>query len=215
MTLVIGQGTEFDRALLGHPCWLESQAGERIPLPVQRWRRPPGEGDEFLLSRCTGPTLDIGCGPGRLTIALAQRGVAALGIDTSATAIRLTRRHGAIALHRNVFDRLPGEGRWRHVLLADGNIGIGGDPITLLRRTAQLIGDRGTALLELDAPGRGLRSEHVRLREHRDDPGPRDSWFAWAWLGLDALEAVAGAAALRVRRTAECGGRWFAELGRH
>jgi hypothetical protein len=42
MTLMTGQGTEFDRALLGHPCWLESQAGERIPLPVQRWRTDYG-----------------------------------------------------------------------------------------------------------------------------------------------------------------------------
>ena len=32
-------------------------------------------------------------------------------------------------LRRDLFAPLPGEGRWHHVLLADGNIGIGGDPV--------------------------------------------------------------------------------------
>ena len=33
---------------------------------------------------------------------------------------------------------LPGEGRWHHVPLADGNIGIGGDPVPLQRRFVEL-----------------------------------------------------------------------------
>ena len=104
MTAIVA-GTEFDRGLLGHGCWLELTNGERIELPVERWTEDSGEGDDILLDACTGPTLDIGCGPGRLTAALAGRGLAALGVDSSHTAVRLTRRRGAIALRRNVFDR--------------------------------------------------------------------------------------------------------------
>jgi SAM-dependent methyltransferase len=207
MTLLIG--TEFDRGLLGHRCWLELANGERVELPVERWTAPSA-GDDVLLDACSGPTIDIGCGPGRLTAALAGRGVVALGVDSSPTAVRLTRHRGGSALQRNVFDHLPGEGRWRHALLADGNIGIGGDPAALLRRTAQLIDADGDVLVELEPPGHGLRHERVRLR-----PGHADSaWFAWAWVGVDAVAEVALRAGLRVDWTTRHGHRWFARLER-
>ncbi|MCR6484065.1 class I SAM-dependent methyltransferase [Amycolatopsis sp. OK19-0408] len=202
-------GTEFDRGLLGHHCWLELADGERIELPVHRWTAP-SDGDDVLLDACTGPTVDLGCGPGRLTAALAHRGVAALGVDTSRTAVRLTRRRGGSALRRSVFDRLPGEGRWQHALLADGNIGIGGDPVGLLRRTAQLIADDGDVLLELEPPGHGLRHERVRLRPGRAD----GAWFTWAWVGVDAIAGVAMRAGLRVDWTTRHEHRWFARLER-
>lgn len=209
MTAPATTGHEFDHGLLGHRCWLELATGERIELPVERWSKP-SDGDEILLSACTGPTIDIGCGPGRLTAALAERGVLALGVDSSRTAVALTHRRGGNALHRNVFNRLPGEGRWRHALLADGNIGIGGDPAALLRRTAQLIAADGDVLVELEPPGHGLRHERVRLR-----PGHADvAWFGWAWVGVDAIAEVAVRAGLRVDWTTRHGHRWFARLER-
>ena len=210
MTKLLCKGNEFDLGLRGHRCWLELSTGERIDLPVERWSDGAEEGDELLLDACTGPTLDIGCGPGRLTAALTGRGVAALGVDCSRTAVQLTRRRGAVALHRNVFDRVPGEGRWRHVLLADGNIGIGGNPLTLLRRVAELLGTGGTALVELDPPGHGIRLEHVRLQPQQDTT----SWFTWAWVGVDAVGELAEQAGLAVNWTATRGQRWFAELVR-
>ena len=42
-------------------------------------------------------------------------------------------RRGGAALRRDVFAPLPGEGRWYTALLADGNVGIGGDPVALLQ----------------------------------------------------------------------------------
>ncbi|GAB3483857.1 class I SAM-dependent methyltransferase [Amycolatopsis cihanbeyliensis] len=205
------RGGEFDRALLGDPCWLELVTGECVTLPVHRWRRPPAAGDELLLARCTGPTLDVGCGPGRLAGALGERGVLALGIDTSATAVALARRRGGVAMRRDVFGPLPAEGRWQHVLLADGNIGIGGDPAGLLRRTAELLGEDGSALVELEPPGGGLRHANVRLGGRA---AARGDWFSWAWLGADAIAAVARRAGLRVGWAAAHGERWFAELRR-
>lgn len=200
----------FDRALRGTWCALELACGERIELPVARWHAEPDAFDELLLSRCTGHTLDVGCGPGRLTSALEERGVPALGVDISPVAVRLTRRRGAAALRANVFDRMPGEGRWRHVLLADGNVGIGGDPTALLRRVAQLLAPEGTALVELDPPGTGLRRERARL----SGPDRGTAWFPWARLGADAIGAPAAEAGLAVRTSAHRAGRWFAELGR-
>lgn len=203
--------TEFEPGLLGQRCWLELATGERISLPTERWRAAPDPGDELLLSSCDGPTIDIGCGPGRLTAALSERGVPALGTDVSAVAVRLTIAAGAPAVRRNVFDRQPGEGRWRHALLADGNIGIGGDPVRLLRRVRELLCAGGSALVELEPPGTGLRHGRVRVSTDEAD-GAR--WFDWAWLGADAVEETASEANLETRWLRTAGDRWFTELAR-
>jgi SAM-dependent methyltransferase len=182
--------------------------GARTPLPLARWIGAHDLSDESMLGRCHGPTLDVGCGPGRLTAALTDRGVVTLGIDISRVAVAMTRMRGAIALRRDVFDALPGHGRWDHLLLADGNIGIGGDPVALLRRCRTLLAPSGTLLLDLEPPGAGLLIEHVRL-EHS---GQLSDPFRWCWLGVDAVPAVAAPAGLRARAvwSAEC--RWQAEL---
>ncbi|HEX6360888.1 class I SAM-dependent methyltransferase [Actinophytocola sp.] len=202
---------DFEPGLLGHHCWLELTTGERISLPTERWRAAPEPGDELLLTNCTGPTIDIGCGPGRLTAALTERGVAALGTDVSAVAVRLTIEAGAPAVQRNIFDRQPDEGRWWHALLVDGNIGIGGDPVRLLGRVRELLCVGGSALVEVDPPGTGLRHGRVRVSTSAAD-GAR--WFDWAWLGADAVASTAALAGLTTNWLREAGGRWFTELVR-
>jgi SAM-dependent methyltransferase len=197
----------FEPALRGGTCVLELAGGERLALPVARWHGPPDTADDLLLNRCQGRTLDAGCGPGRLAGALTRRGVPTLGVDVSEVAVALTRRRGAAALRADVFDRLPAEGRWRHVLLADGNVGIGGDPVALLARVGRLLAPGGTALVELDPPGTGVRRGIARLA------GQRDS-FPWARVAVDAVSGVAGRAGFVVAATEGSGGRWFAELAR-
>ena len=132
---------------------IEHADGRRTPLRAEEWTRAvPGDGS--ILDRCKGHTLDVGSGPGRLTVALAERGVPALGIDVTPYAVWLARSSGALALRRDVFGTVPGTGRWATLLLADGNIGIGGDPGTLLRRVAELIMPGGQALGEVEPPVR-------------------------------------------------------------
>jgi hypothetical protein len=115
-----------------------------------------------------------------------------------------------VAVRRDVFERQPGEGRWRHAILADGNIGIGGDPVRLLRRVRTLLRGDGSALVELDPPGGGLRHGPVRVATDAEGGG---RWFAWAWLGADAVDDVAAEAGMATRWVREAGGRWFAEVG--
>lgn len=180
-------------------------------LPLGAWTGRVRPGDLGLLSRCAGPTLDLGCGPGRLTALLAGRGIPALGVDLAPHAVALCRRRGGAALHRDVFAPLPGEGRWRHLLLADGNVGIGGDPAALLRRCAQLLHPSGTVLVETDRPGTGLRRTRARLEPPDGRPS---SWFGWAHLDGSALRGVAAEAGLTAVGGWGDRARWFSVLAR-
>ncbi|MFY1636476.1 class I SAM-dependent methyltransferase [Solwaraspora sp. WMMB335] len=195
----------------GH--WLVQGDGVRWRLPVERWHGPVEAATVAVVDRCSGPTLDLGCGPGRVTVALARAGVTAVGVDVSARAVALTRARGGVAIHRDLFDELPGEGRWRHAVLLDGNIGIGGDPVALLHRCRSLLHPQGTVLVELEPPGVGLWRgyAHVVTAATRGRPllGPA---FRWARLGVRAVRGTAAASGLAVREVFRDAGRWFGEL---
>ena len=189
---------------------LHTREGDVWELPVPRWAADAGPGDLRLLARCCGNTLDVGCGPGRMTAALSGRGVRALGVDVSPSAVAMARARGAVALTRDVFSLGRGSQRWQHVLLVDGNVGIGGDPVRLLWLCRELLAPGGTVLVDVAAPGHGLQVTTARLVGAH---GPGD-WFAWAVLGMDALEVVAAAAGLDVAEAwlVEDEDRWQAEL---
>lgn len=163
-----------------------------------------------MLDTVDGPVIDVGCGPGRLVLSLAHRGVPALGVDCSPVAVGLARRKGAVAMARDVFGPLPGEGRWATALLFDGNIGIGGDPVRLLARCRELTGGRGRVVAEVEPPGTGWRPMTARL----ETDGHRGPTFPWAVVGADALPGLARRSGLSVGRvTVTASGRWFAHLG--
>jgi SAM-dependent methyltransferase len=203
--------TALHRAEAGLPVALTlgDEHGVDHPVDVAGWCRTALPGDRALLARCSGPTLDVGCGPGRLTSALNRLGVPALGIDVSAVAVRLARVRGATALRRDVFAHLPRHGRWRHLLLADGNIGIGGAPRILLRRCRDLLAADGRLHVEVSAPGSGSWAGAVRLR---DGDGPSSVRFHWAAVAAEDLSTVASPAGLRVRSVWTEANRWFATL---
>lgn len=174
-------------------------------LDLARWDRPACPADEALLDRAAGPVLDVGCGPARHVRALARRGVLAVGVDVAPEAVRRARAHGTEILQRSVFDdTLPGAGAWRTVLLLDGSIGIGGAPVALLRRAAQLLAPGGVVLAEAEPPGTPTRVVRAAL-----DDGPA---FPWALVGDDDLGPLAALAGLRVAERWTEGERWFAAL---
>lgn len=199
--------TVFSAALQGYPCAVVG-LGERSDLPVADWTREADADDLEILALCEGPTLDIGCGPGRLAAALADSGQVVLGIDVVHEAVGQTRERGVSALHRDVFDDLPGEGRWHTALLADGNVGIGGDPVALLTRVRELLDPRGRVVVELAAPG--TRSTSVWATLECDGTVSRP--FRWSVLAVDHVGPVAERAGLVVAATYEIGRRWVAVL---
>lgn len=191
----------------GYGC-LRSTSGES--LGGHRWTGPITGCDERLLARAHGPVLDVGCGPARHALALAQSGVPALGIDISEPALQMARARGVPVLRRSVFERLPGSGRWGTVLLLDGNVGLGGAPARLLARAARLISSNGAVLVELDPPGAPRAQMMVRL----EIDGRSGPWFPWAVVGANQVDDLARAAGLEVDEAWRDSGRWFAQLSR-
>jgi SAM-dependent methyltransferase len=217
--------TALHRRSTGLPAelWVDTGSGARR-LPLSRWCAPSGTCDTAdiraleTLRRvlpAAATVLDLGCGPGRHTGYLTQHGLLVLGVDTSHTAVALTRARGANAVWGDGLGCLPARpdgaspaGRWDAVLLLDGNVGIGGDPCRLLRRVRELLTPTGLLLVELDADG-VTDSRRVRLSD-----GTRTSaGFAWARLAGRDLPAAAGAAGLQVLRTWMTDVREFALVG--
>jgi SAM-dependent methyltransferase len=208
-------GTLYDRALDGESCWIRRDDGSLRHLPVHSWLggarangRFDSQFDDAIVNLCSGPTLDLGCGPGRLVAGLVRRGIPALGVDLSRTAVALARGSGAPVLCRDLFASLPGTGRWQTVLLADGNVGLGGDPWRVLQRAGELLGRGGRCLVEFDTAATGVDAAWVRL-ESVCSIGP---WFRWATVGLDCAARLARDVGLALTAVHPVGERAIAAL---
>lgn len=198
----------FGHALAGEVCHVVAGGRDPVRLPVEDWQRPADHADRAMLATCVGATIDLGCGPGRLTIALAEQGRTVLGVDVAGAAVTAAIARGGHALQRDLFGRLPGEGRWQTALLADGNIGIGGDPVPLLRRVRRLLVAGGRVVVEVAAP----HVESARLSAHLECGCARTRPFDWSVLGQADVAATAAAAGLSLRSHHQEGDRWWSVL---
>lgn len=198
----------------GADCWTRNHRGDVRALPMTRWiggadiTTHDRLTDEHVIELCSrGPTLDLGCGPGRFVAALQQRGRAALGIDSSVAAVEMTRRRGGVAIRGDLFGAIPAEGCWAQILLLDGNVGIGGDPVRTLRRSAELLAPDGVVIVEIEKSVAAIRE--ILRWETENHVGP---WFPWSRIDSTSLDAVAGAAGLAVREVTEIDDRLIAVL---
>jgi SAM-dependent methyltransferase len=104
-------GDLYERALAGERCFTRDADGLRVELPVERWLgncigdRPF---DDAVLAMCDGPTIELGCGPGRLIARLSQDGIPALGVDRSPRAVHIAREPGCSGAVRRCVRRSSG-----------------------------------------------------------------------------------------------------------
>ena len=189
---------------------LRTRAGTLLDTAAERWVGDVLDEDARVLALAVGPVLDVGCGPGRHVAWLTAAGIPALGIDVSAGAVAQARARGARAHRQCVFEPIPADLAWRTILLLDGNLGIGGDPVTLLDRCAALLHPHGCVLAEVAPPGARSALHEARL-ELDGHLGP---WFAWATVSVDDITGFSRPSGLAPTAVWEDGGRWFARLQR-
>jgi SAM-dependent methyltransferase len=208
----VGALGPYEQSLLtASPLCLHDTGGRVTSLDVARYLGAVDDADRSVLARCVGPTLDVGCGPGRFVAALTERGVVALGVDIAETAITLTRDRGLRAVLRSVFAPIPAEGHWRTVLLMDGNIGIGGDPALLLARVHALLAPGGQVLIETHADPDADEMLTVRFSQHGEVIGPS---FPWAYVGVGPLLGYARELGYGAPEVWSAAGRTYVSLPR-
>jgi SAM-dependent methyltransferase len=190
---------------------LVSSCGRAIPMPIERWWAPPSAGELTVLDDAIPSALDVGCGPARHVLALEERGVEAVGLDSSEEAVRAARSRGAAVLHGSIFDDVPSAGGWGTALMFDGNIGIGGDPVPLLARVHRVLRPGGRALVEVEPPAVATSSLLVRAAS---PSGPVGDWFPWAQVSATDLGSLAAACGFTLATLREIEGRWFGRLER-
>ena len=180
----------FDRAFSGSTVTCtaaETSSISLLTMDVDRWSAAADQADEMVVARCEPPVLDLGCGPGRMLVALQLSGRTALGIDSSAAAVRASTLRGGQAIRRRIEEPMPAEGRWGTALLVDGNVGIGGDVTAVLRRCRELVRPGGLVICETDPH---------RDRDDRDQvvltgDGVSSVPLPWARIGASALAVIA------------------------
>jgi len=136
--------------------------------PYRRW--PPVERRAMRWVR--GRVLDVGCGAGRVSLHLQERGHEVLAIDESPLAIEVAKRRGvknAAVLSLAAVD--ASLGLFDTFLLIRNNfglIGAEGDAARLLRRLAAITGARGRIITDSVDPERienpAFRTYRARVR---------------------------------------------------
>ena len=185
-------------------------AAAPVPVaPTATWGAPP---DEIELRLAPGPRSDWFDDDARVALFDGEWTVAA---DADRVGVRLD---GPVLTRRRAGE-LPSEGMVPGalqvaptgrptVLLADGNVGLGGDPERILRRAGELLRRGGRCIAEFDSATTGINVSWVRL-ESQETIGP---WFRWASVGIDCVPALAARVGLAVADVHPIGQRVVASL---
>ncbi|WP_176086513.1 class I SAM-dependent methyltransferase [Martelella sp. HB161492] len=106
---------------------------------AQYFDKEPAGFEYHALSRASGRVWDIGCGAGRTLLALAERGIAATGIDCSQEAIAVSRARGAAnAVRLDILNAPLAPRQVDSFMLFGNNIGLAGSWSGALRLLERL-----------------------------------------------------------------------------
>jgi SAM-dependent methyltransferase len=116
-----------------------------------------------VLEFARGRVLDLGCGAGRHSLYLQEKGLQVTGVDISPIAVEVARKRGLKDARVAPIQELPfDEGAFDTILMLGNNFGLAGGPdetVALLRRLHVLTTAQGRLLVESVVPGG--KEEHM------------------------------------------------------
>ena len=204
-------GNLYDRALGGERCWIRHDDGRMQRLPVRSWLGGQAGDEKFdraVVGLCDGPTIDLGCGPGRLVAHLLSA-----GCRRWAWTSRPPPSHWpAVAAHPPCTAmcsnrcRAPADGTrccWPTATSA-----WAATLWRVLQRAGELLRRGGRCVAEFDSVITGVEAGWVRLESSRTI-GP---WFRWASVGIDCAARLADDVGLALTGVHPIGRRVVASL---
>lgn len=109
---------------------LESDDGTSRPAMEPAWFFQTSDQwypwEKRALDSLKGPILDLGCGAGRASLYLQEKGLEVTALDASPGAVEVCRRRGIRDVRLGDLRNPPGDKRWRAVLMLCGNLGLAG-----------------------------------------------------------------------------------------
>lgn len=181
-----------------------------------------------------GRTLDIGCGAGRVTLYLQQRGLEVVGIDYSPLAIQICYERGIQdARLLSVSDiSVENLGVFDSVVMTGNNFGLFGNPLRakrLLQRLSRMTTDNARIIAETTDPyttddpvdlcyqernrTEGRMSGQYRHRERYLNL--KGAWFDWLFVSRDEMREIVNDTGWAIDRFIEPeGSQYVAVLGK-
>ena len=178
-----------------------------------------------------GRTLDIGCGAGRVTLYLQQRGLGVVGIDSSPLAIQICNERGIqdarlLSVAQISVKKL---GIFDSVVLTGNNFGLFGNPVRakrLLRRLGKMTTDNARIIAETTDPyttddpvdlsyqernrAEGRMSGQYR---HRDRYlNLKGAWFDWLFVSRDEMRSIVDDTGWTINKFVEPEGSQYAAV---
>ena len=198
-----GRGLEGRERLIAR-----AEGGRARTLPIACWLGAPTMADESCCGMRSGRSSMLAAGPAVTCSRLRDAACPPSASTSRRRRCESRRARGAAAIEGSIFERVRGAGTWGSALLLDGNVGIGGDPVALLRRIGALLAPGGRILVELARPGAASGRRRMRL----ELAAAASPWFDWATVSAADVAVLAGASGLDVRERWSVRGRWFAVL---
>lgn len=174
--------------------------------------------ERYAMRFVRGRVLDVGCGAGRVTLYLQERGVGVVGLDASPLAVEAATNRGAREVWCRPLERLGSEiASFDTLVMFGNNFGLFGSPSGAQRRLTQWARYASPSALILvestnayfgGAPSmdrgyyrrnveRGLLPGRARFRYHYG--GEVGSWFDWLFVSRAELRAIIRGTGWRVR----------------
>ncbi|MGE5226927.1 MAG: class I SAM-dependent methyltransferase [Planctomycetaceae bacterium] len=192
--------------------WIEAESTFDYLAPFRAWM--PHE--RRAMRRARGRVLDVGCGAGRVSLHLQERGHEVVAIDVSQGACRVSRERGVRDVRPLAVEQIrAADGPFDTVVMYGNNLGLLRDATHgpwLLKRLAKATSPSARILggnldvYRTDEPAhlayqernrrRSRMSGQIRLRiRYREKATP---WFDYLFMSIPELEAIATAGGWRI-----------------